>query len=176
LNEFLTIQLQNLVHIPIQEVYPLYYISNSMEIDTVAHDEVKQTEVLDQSLGTGNPLAIDIQLRCSMFLQDLGATPTTNPRLPVDIAQIIFDYAFSIGSGHSPATLLESLSGLLAIDGLTRNVVHAFGPILSDLLARWMDDTGSTTSGLWEARLSTVAYLAALRPDLWTYVACFVSC
>jgi hypothetical protein len=176
LNGFLFLSLQNLVHIPIQEVYPLYNISNSMEIDSVAHDEVKQTEVLDLPLGTVDPLAIDLQLRCSIFLKDLGVTSTTNTRLPVDIAQVILDYAFAPDTARSPAALLETLSELLAIDGLTKNVVHAFGPILLDLLARWMDITGSIISGLWEARLSTVAYLAALRPDLWTYVACVICC
>lgn len=146
-----------------------------MEIDSVPHQEVNQAEVLDRPPVITNPLDIDLQLRCSIFLQDLGVTSTTTPRLPVDIAQVIFDYAFTTGTATSSAALLESLSGLLAIEGLSKNVIHAFGPVLSDLLARWLENADSISSELWEARLSTVAYLAALRPDLWTYVSFIVS-
>lgn len=146
-----------------------------MEIDSVPQQEVNQIRLLNVPPTITNPLDIDLQSRCSIFLQDLGVTSTTTPRLPVDIAQVIFDYAFTKGNTTSSAALLESLSDLLAIEGIAKNVIHAFGPVLSDLLARWLENADSIGSELWEARLSTIAYLAALRPDLWTYVLFIVS-
>ena len=151
-----------------QEVQPLYKISNSMEVDTVPIEEV--LEVSPQV--ASHPLALDLNKRCSLLLQDLGVASSSKPRLPVDVAQVVFDYAFNTDDELSIAALLESLSGLMAVDGLSSIIIAAFGPILPDLLARWLENTDSSSAADWEARLVTVAGLAALRPDLWRYVPC----
>jgi hypothetical protein len=65
------------------------------------------------------------------------------------------------------------LSGMMAVDGLSNTVISAFGPILPDLLARWLENADSLSAEDWESRLVTIAGLAALRPDLWTYVPWF---
>jgi len=139
-----------------------------MEVDTVPIEEVSESCPRVDI----HPLALDLNKRCSLLLQDLGVASSSKPRLPINVAQVIFDYAFSSNDKLSPATLLESSSGLLAIDGLSNTVITAFGPILPDLLARWLENTGSLSAEEWEARLVAVAGLAALRPDLWRYVPC----
>jgi len=139
-----------------------------MEVDTVPIEEVSESSPRVDS----HPLALDLNTRCSLLLQDLGVASSSKPRLPINVAQVIFDYAFNPTEGLSAGTLLESLSGLLAIDGLSNGVISAFGPILPDLLARWLENADSLSAEDWEARLVTVAGLAALRPDLWRYVPC----
>ena len=139
-----------------------------MEVDTVPIEEV--LEVSPQV--ASHPLALDLNERCSLLLQDLGVASSSKPRLPVDVAQVVFDYAFNTDNELNTAALLESLSGLMAVDGLSSIIIAAFGPILPDLLARWLENTGSLSAEEWEARLVAVAGLAALRPDLWRYVPC----
>jgi len=139
-----------------------------MEVDTVPIEEVSEST----SRVDTHPLALDLNKRCSLLLQDLGVASSSKPRLPIDVAQVIFDYAFNFNDKLSAAVLLECLSGSLAVDGLSNTVITAFGPILPDLLARWLEITGSLSAEEWEARLVAVAGLAALRPDLWRYVPC----
>ena len=139
-----------------------------MEVDTVPVEAVLKVSPEVAS----HPLALDLNKRCSLFLQDLGVASSSKPRLPVDVAQVVFDYAFNTDDELSTAALLESLSGMMAVDGLSNIIIAAFGPILPDLLARWLENTDSSSAADWEARLVTVAGLAALRPDLWRYVPC----
>lgn len=136
-----------------------------MEVDSIAQ------EVVEVSTGAENhPLALDLTKRCSTLLQDLGVASSSKPRLPIEVAQVIFDYAFNLNESPSVPKLLESLSGLLAVDGAANSVISTFGPILPDLLARWLEDTENLSAEVWESRLATVAGLATLRPDLWRYV------
>jgi midasin len=137
-----------------------------MEVDTVPFEEVSESS----SRVDIHPLALDLNKRCSLLLQDLGVASSSKPRLPINVAQVIFDYAFNPNDKLSAAALLESLSGLLAVDGISNSVISAFGPILPDLLARWLENADSLSTEDWESRLVTIAGLAALRPDLWTYV------
>jgi hypothetical protein len=140
-----------------------------MEVDTVRIEEVSESSPRVDI----HPLALDLNKRCSLLLQDLGVASSSKPRLPINVAQVIFDYAFNPNDKLSAATLLESLSGLLAVDGISNTVITAFGPNLPDLLARWLENPGSLSAEDWEAKLVAVAGLAALRPDLWRYVPCF---
>lgn len=140
-----------------------------MEVDTVPIEEVSESSPRVDI----HPLALDLNKRCSLLLQDLGVASSSKPRLPIDVAQVIFDYAFDPNDKLSTAALLESLSSLLAVDGISNTVISAFGPILPDLLARWFERADSLSAEDWEARLVAVAGLAALRPDLWTYVPWF---
>jgi midasin len=137
-----------------------------MEVDTVPLNGELETISRVET----HPLALDLSKRCSLFLQDLGVASSSKPRLPTTVAQVIFDYALNFDEGLSAATLLQTLSGLLSIDGMSGAVIRSFGPILPDLLARWLEDTGTLSAEIWESRLQAVASLAALRPDLWRYV------
>jgi midasin len=137
-----------------------------MEVDTVPVEEVSESSPRVDT----HPLALDLYKRCSLLLQDLGVASGSKPRLPTDVAQVIFNYASNPNDKLSAGTLLESLSGLMGVDGISNSVISAFGPILPDLLARWLENTDSLSAEDWEARLVAVAGLAALRPDLWTYV------
>jgi len=137
-----------------------------MEVDTVSLGETSDST----HRVACHPLALDLSQRCSLLLQDLGIASSSKLRLPIDVAQVIFDYAFNSNEGLSSAALLESLSRLLAVDGLASSVIRYFASILPDLLARWLDDTDTLGAELLESRLATVACLAALRPDLWRYV------
>jgi hypothetical protein len=135
-----------------------------MEVDPIVQDEV----VIDTPLRLeGHPLALDLQQRCSILLQDLGIISSSTPRLPVAIAQVIFDYAFTADHTGSVSALLAALSELLAVDGVSSKVVRAFGPILPDLLARWLGKGVGLDAEIMESQLSTVAFLSSLRPDLW---------
>jgi midasin len=140
-----------------------------MEVDTVPIEEVSESSPRVDI----HPLALDLNKRCSLLLQDLGVASSSKPRLPTDVAQVIFGYAFNSNEKLSAATLLESLSGLMGVDGISSIVISAFGPILPDLLARWLENADSLSAEDWESRLVTIAGLAALRPDLWTYVPWF---
>jgi midasin len=140
-----------------------------MEVDTISIEEVSQSSPQVES----HPLALDLNKRCSLLLQDLGVASSSKPRLPIDVAQVIFDYTFNPDEGLSASALLESLSDLMAVDGISNNVISAFGPILPDLLARWLENTDRLSAEDWESRSATAASLAALRPDLWRYVPCF---
>lgn len=137
-----------------------------MEVDT---ESLVEASDISQQVGS-HPLALDLSKRCSLLLQDLGIASGSKPRLPIDVAQVIFDYAFNLNDGLSAAALLEALSGLLAVEGVSGSVIRSFGPILPDLLARWLENTETLSAETWEARLVTVSSLAALRPDLWRYV------
>ena len=139
-----------------------------MEVDTIPIEEVSESSPRVDT----HPLVLDLNKRCSLLLQDLGVASSSKPRLPIDVAQVIFEYAFIPDEKLSAAALLESLSDLLAIDGISNSVISAFGPILPDLLARWLENADGLSAEDWEARLVTVAGLAALRPDLWRYVPC----
>ena len=140
-----------------------------MEVDTVPIEEVSESSPRVDI----HPLALDLTKRCSLLLQDLGVASSSKPRLPINVAQVVFDYSFNPNEKLSAAALLESLSGLLAVDGISNTVITAFGPILPDLLARWLENPGSLSAEDWEAKLVAVAGLAAIRPDLWRYVPCF---
>jgi midasin len=140
-----------------------------MEVDTVPIEEVSESSPRVDT----HPLALDLNKRCTLLLQDLGVASSSKPRLPINVAQVVFDYAFNPNGKLSVAALLESLSGMMAVDGLSNTVISAFGPILPDLLARWLENADSLSAEDWESRLVTIAGLAALRPDLWTYVPWF---
>jgi midasin len=140
-----------------------------MEVDTVPIEEVSESSPRVDT----HPLALDLNKRCTLLLQDLGVASSSKPRLPINVAQVVFDYAFNPNDKLSVAALLESLSGMMAVDGLSNTVISAFGPILPDLLARWLENADSLSAEDWESRLVTIAGLAALRPDLWTYVPWF---
>jgi hypothetical protein len=93
--------------------------------------------------------------------------------LPVDLPQVVVDYAFKSSSTSSASELVEALSKLVAEDGLAVPVFRAFRPILLDFLARWLEDAQPAGIEVLESRLVSLASLASLRPDLWRYVNCF---
>ena len=137
-----------------------------MEVDTIPIEELSESSPRVDT----HPLVLDLNKRCSLLLQDLGVASSSKPRLPIDVAQVIFDYAFNPDEKLSATALLESLSSLMGVDGISNSVISAFGPILPDLLARWLENADGSSAEDWEARLATVAGLAALRPDLSRYV------
>jgi len=139
-----------------------------MEVDTIPIEEVSESSPRVDT----HPLVLDLNKRCSLLLQDLGVASSSKPRLPIDVAQVIFDYAFNPDEKLSATALLESLSSLMGVDGISNSVISAFGPILPDLLARWLENTDSFSAEAWEARSAAAAGLAAFRPDLWRYVPC----
>jgi hypothetical protein len=65
------------------------------------------------------------------------------------------------------AALLQGLSQLLAAPGMVEHVSKHFGPLLVDLMARWI---GQREVGLLEEerRLAVVAALCGTLPELWT--------
>jgi midasin len=140
-----------------------------MEVDTIINTGdivAESTSVVARS-----PLALDLSKRCSILLENFGITSHDRTlRLPFDLPQVVVDYAFKSSSSGSASELLEALSKLVAEDGMAVPVFQAFGPIVLDLLARWLEDAQPAGIDVLESRLVSLASLASPRPDLWRYV------
>lgn len=114
-------------------------------------------------------LTLDLSARCSALLASLGVDPLTSSRhLPIGIPTVVVDYALS-RAVKSTSELLDALSLLVAIDGVSDQVVRTFDPLLLDLCARWLE-AGHQSEEQAEQRFCVLASLASLRPDLWRSV------
>lgn len=141
-----------------------------MEVDNDTSSNTALSAVLPKTESDPSPLALNLGQRCSILLEDLGVTAgEQTASLPIDIAQIILDYTNQTSPLDHEPELLDALSTLASVEGVSSSVYHAFAPILLDLFARWLDDK-SADINVMEARLIALASVAALRPDLWTYV------
>lgn len=118
--------------------------------------------------GIPTDLSIDFQNRCSALLSALGIN-TNQPSssssvLPLDLIHTIQE-STSLES-ESSAELFNALSLLASSEGISEHVARTFEPILLDLCARWID-TGELPAQQWEWRLSVLASVSLLRPDMW---------
>lgn len=111
-----------------------------------------------------SPLHLDVQHQAKLLLTDLH-TPAHSS------ATITPNIIFETANSDQPVSseLLDALSLLAALDGVSQHVFIRFEPIALDLLARWLDPQ-IITEEQWELRLSSVAALASLRPDLWAVI------
>ena len=111
-----------------------------------------------------SPLHLDVHHQAQLLLADLqtSAFSSANP-----IPRIFFETL----NDHMPVSseLLDGLSLLAALDGVSQHVFLRFEPIALDLLARWLEPE-AVTEEQWVSRLSSAASLAALRPDLWPVI------
>lgn len=114
--------------------------------------------------GVSVGLSIDLQSRCSAFLSDLGLDPS-QPSGSTLVPTIIHDHA-SHKSNASDSVLFDALSSLLPSEAAMEHVARNFEPILLDLCARWLD-SGELAAKEWERRLSALASISLLRPDIW---------
>jgi midasin len=141
-----------------------------MEVDNDTSSNAAISAVPPEAESSRSPLALNLSQRCSILLEDLGVTAgERTASLPIDIAQIILDYTNRTSPLDHEPELLDALSTLASVEGVSSSVYHAFAPILLDLFARWLDDKSADIK-VMEARLVALASVAALRPDLWTYV------
>lgn len=97
-----------------------------------------------------DPLTINLHGQTRKFLAKL---PATSP------------YAASLLNASSRAELLEILSHLLAVPGLTLSVATTFRPILLDLCARWLHDEDNA-----EDRLGALCLLIEVHEELYPCV------
>jgi midasin len=141
-----------------------------MEVDNDTSSNAAISAVPSEAELSRSPLALNLGQRCSILLEDLGVTAgEQTASLPIDVAQFILDYTNQTSPLDHEPELLDALSMLASVEGVSASVYHAFGPILLDLFARWSDDKTADINVL-EARLVALTSVAALRPDLWTYV------
>ena len=119
--------------------------------------------------GISTDLSIDFKSRCSALLSALG-TDTNQPshsssaKIP-DLIHHAAQAGTSLDSA-SIAELLNALSSLVSAEGISEHVVRTFEPILLDLCARWLN-SGDLPASIWEQRLSALASISLLRPDMW---------
>lgn len=137
-----------------------------MELDEAVGSSSAQAT---RELGLGEVvtgLSVDLPSRCAALLSNLGIDPV-NPatKSPIIVPSVVIDYALYRAT-QSPSDLLDALSLLVAIDGISDQVIQVFEPILLDLCARWLG-LGTVMDEEWEQRLILMASLASLRPDLW---------
>lgn len=117
----------------------------------------------------------DFKRQIAAFLEEIGVQSAGDR--PEYIPQEAFDLAFD-GALATETTMtlsagrvLEGLSRILGIPGLTELFIKHFRPILLDLIARWVLSTSShATSEEWERKLFVVAELAQHAPEAWSYV------
>ena len=126
------------------------------------------TTYLPFRLGESNPLSMDLRARTQLLI----STTHLEPRLldfPIAIPQIIWDVALSDASQPSSAVLdlLEALSKLLGHEILSHPIITCFSEIILDLFARWLEATTEIHLDVWESRLTVVAMLPEIRPELW---------
>ena len=116
---------------------------------------------------TPTPRTFNLAKACHDLLQDLGVF-TIDTKSTLSIPQPIRNAAFdNKDASPTAAEVLVCLSQLALIRGMITPILEHFGPITLDTSARWLDDANQLSNDDWEDRLSVVAQLAALRPDLW---------
>lgn len=94
-----------------------------------------------------NPLGINLKKQTSILIS----------RLPQDSP-----YANALKKVSTRSELLETLSRLLAVPGLTNAVATAFRPLLLDLCARWLH-----TDEYRDERLEAFCLLLEIHPELY---------
>lgn len=115
----------------------------------------------------------DFKRQIAAFLEEIGVQSAGDrpEYIPQDAFDLAFDGAFKTETTLSAGSVLEGLSRILGIPGLTELFIKHFRPILLDLIARWVQSSSSqTTSEEWERKLFVVAELAQHVPEAWSYV------
>ncbi|WVW78385.1 hypothetical protein I302_100339 [Kwoniella bestiolae CBS 10118] len=144
---------------------------SKMEVDPIPDSMTDQVSP-HTAPARASPLNLDLQHQLSLFLGDLGYSPSSPP--PISVPRIIFDYAFSSTSRSSVADILDALSLICAFEGVSSFVTSRFQPILIDLLARWLEDSSFHDVQLLENRLAVLSSLADTSPELWSLIYTFI--
>ncbi|OCF32527.1 midasin [Kwoniella heveanensis BCC8398] len=117
-----------------------------------------------------SPLYLDLRQQVTLFLADLGYTPTSSP--PPSLPQTLLAYVTNTSASSSQ--LLSVLSTLAAYDGLSEIVTLRFQPVLIDILSRWLEDSQFSDLSLLEKRLEVLSTLPEIYPELWNLIYAFI--
>lgn len=138
-------------------------------------DSIVQDQEMAESSNTTkktspSPPPIDLAECSRSLLSDLGYTDLSQASIQSSspsIPNIIFQYAFVSDLQVPSSDLLDALSLLVAIDGVSQHVLRRFRIVALDLLARWLEPSQNFSMEDWASRLCIVAGLGAAHPELW---------
>jgi len=116
-------------------------------------------------------LSVDLRARSILLLRSLGYD-TTQTACPSNIPYAVWNVASSNPSSNSTSAsdLLDGLSILASCEGVSNEVSVCFHEVLLDLLARWLEQIDGIDLLEWERRLTVMAMLPEIRPELWRFV------
>ena len=112
---------------------------------------MRARQVERKSNDTYDPLNINLAQQTHLLADQL---PSDSPHL------------VSLRNASSRSALLNCLSRLLAVPGLTGVVSNIFRPILLDLCARWLEEDTNL-----EEKFEASALLLELHPEIFPWVA-----